>query len=148
VLCQAMSERQRWAVGRMVLGSQRHVVVVRPAGTLFVLQVLHYPERVRGEVAGSFPAAAESSAELRLAGQLIDAASGSIDWTAYPDETAHELRTLVEAKLLSQPVAPEPAPVLLPLLEALQRSLADTAKEATPTPPTQATSRKRKARTP
>ena len=31
----------------MVLGGQRQVVLVRPAGTILVLQVLHYPEQVR-----------------------------------------------------------------------------------------------------
>jgi hypothetical protein len=32
--------------------------------------------------------------ELRLAGMLIDAADGKVDWTAYPDQTAQELKTL------------------------------------------------------
>ena len=30
VLCQALLQRQRWALGRMVLGGQRQVVLVRP----------------------------------------------------------------------------------------------------------------------
>jgi non-homologous end joining protein Ku len=58
--------------------------------------------------------------------QLIDAASGPVDWPAYPDQTAEELRALVEAKVQDQ--APRPAKlqaVVLPLLEALQQSIAD-----------------------
>jgi len=33
VLRMALAERQRWALGRMVLGGHRQVVLVRPAGT-------------------------------------------------------------------------------------------------------------------
>jgi non-homologous end joining protein Ku len=40
-------QRQRWALGRMVLGGHRQVVLVRPADTTLVLHVLHYPEHVR-----------------------------------------------------------------------------------------------------
>src|SRR5262245_50194892 len=47
VLRTALAQRQRWALGRMVLGGHRQVVVVRPAGTALMLHVLHYPEQVR-----------------------------------------------------------------------------------------------------
>jgi non-homologous end joining protein Ku len=63
--------------------------------------------------------------ELRLAGLLIDAASGSIDWKAYQDQAAQELKALIEAKLAGQPVASlETERAILPLLEALQQSVA------------------------
>jgi len=47
VLRLALAQRQRWALGRMVLGGHRQVVLVRPADTTLVLHVLHYPEHVR-----------------------------------------------------------------------------------------------------
>jgi len=37
--------------------------------------------------------------ELRLAGMLIEAAAGKVDWTAYPDQAADDLKALIEAKL-------------------------------------------------
>ena len=62
---------------------------------------------------------------MRLAGMLIDAASGKVDWTSYRDQAAQELKALIEAKLEGQPVATlEPARAILPLLEALQQSVA------------------------
>ena len=62
--------------------------------------------------------------ELRLAGMLIEAADGKVDWTAYPDQAAQELKTLIEAKLAGQPVAtPESPRPILSLLEALQQSV-------------------------
>src|SRR5260370_34094933 len=53
VLVAALVQRGRWALGRMVLGGHRQVVLVRPAGTTLILQGLHYPEQVR-----AFPPAA------------------------------------------------------------------------------------------
>jgi DNA end-binding protein Ku len=144
VLCQALVQRGRWAVGRMVLSGQRQLVLVRPAGTVLVLHVLHYPELVRASappaplVRASAPSAAppqtEPTEELQLAGQLIDAASSPIDWSRYRDETAQDLRTLIEAKLQGRPEAETEAPVILPLLEALQQSLASTPKPAAAPP--------------
>ena len=72
-----------------------------------------------------WPLAKEPTEELRLAGTLIEAAGGQVDWTAYPDQAAEELKALIEAKLAGQPVATvEPERTILPLLEALQQSVA------------------------
>src|SRR4051812_30325367 len=111
VLYAAMVQRGRWALGRMVLSNQRPVVLVRPAESGLVLQVLHYPERVKACPGGvpSLPEAA--SAELQLAGLLIDAASGVLDWAGYRDDTAQELRGLVEAKLHGQAAVAESLPL-------------------------------------
>jgi DNA end-binding protein Ku len=124
VLRLALAQRCRWALGRMVLGGQRQVVLVRPADTTLVLHVLHYPEQVRVCPQTVRPLPHEPAEELRLAGMLIDAADGKVDWTAYPDQTAEELKRLIEAKLAGQPAAaPAPPRTILPLLEALQQSV-------------------------
>jgi non-homologous end joining protein Ku len=72
--------------------------------------------------------------ELRLAGMLIEAADGKVDWTAYADQAGQELKGLIEAKLAGQTVeAMAPPRAILSLLEALQQSVgAQTAKEAAP----------------
>ena len=79
---------------------------------------------------------------------LIEAAGGQVDWTAYPDQAAQEVKALIEAKLAGQAgAAPVPAPTILPLLEALQRSVgAQHEKETAPSVPAKA-SRKRARRT-
>jgi DNA end-binding protein Ku len=125
VLRLALAQKQRWALGRMVLGGHRQVVLVRPAGTTLVLHVLHYPEQVRVCPQTVWPLAKEPAEELRLAGMLIETAGGRVDWTAYPDQAAQELKALIEAKLAGQAtVVAAPAPTILPLLEALQQSVA------------------------
>jgi DNA end-binding protein Ku len=124
VLRTALAQRQRWALGRMVLGGHRQVVLVRPASTTLVLHVLHYPEQVRVCPQTVWPMAQEPAEELRLAGMLIEAADGKVDWTAYPDQAAQELKTLIEAKLTGQGLeATAPPRMILPLLEALQQSV-------------------------
>jgi DNA end-binding protein Ku len=130
VLCQALSQRQRWAVGRLVLGGHRQLVVVRPLQSTLVLLVLHYPEQVRAcprPAPLPTPSPGQAGEELRLAEQLIEAASGRVDWTAYPDQAAQELRALIDLKLHGRPAAvvEVPCPVL-PLVEALRQSLAAT----------------------
>ena len=121
----ALAQRQRWALGRMVLGGHRQVVLVRPTDSALVVHVLHYPEQVRYCPPAAAPVAEGASEELRLAGLLIEAASGAVAWGGYRDQAAQELKSLLEAKLAGQPQATtEPARAILPLLEALQQSVA------------------------
>src|SRR5262249_26563334 len=94
----------------------------RPAGTTLVLHVLHYPEQVLVCPQTVWPMANEPAEELRLAGMLIEAAGGQVNWTAYPDQAAQELKVLIEAKLAGEAaVVSVPVPTILPLLEALQK---------------------------
>jgi len=100
VLHTIMAQRQRWALGRVVLASQRHLVLLRAVPEVFVLHVLHYPELIRTCPALVTPPLAGAAAELHLAGQLLEAASGAVDWHDYHDQAAEELRALVQAKLV------------------------------------------------
>ena len=47
VLHAVLVQRDRWALGKIVLGGQRQVALVRPTTDVLVLHVLHYPELVR-----------------------------------------------------------------------------------------------------
>ena len=85
VLHAALVQRQRWALGRMVLGGHRQIVLVRTSGAALALQVLHYPEQVRSCPLASVHVPEKAGEEMRLAGLLIDAAGGTIDWGAYRD---------------------------------------------------------------
>jgi DNA end-binding protein Ku len=130
VLAAALVQRGRWALRRTVLGGHRQVVLVRHTGTALILQVLHYPEQVRACPLAALPRPEAASEELRLAGMLIDAAGGAVDWGVYRDEAARELRALLDAHLRGQPAAAsEPARMVLPLLAALQQSVAAQADD-------------------
>ena len=149
VLCDTMRQRRRWAIGRVVFGGHRNVVLVRPANTTLVLHVLHYPEQLRACPAAPASENHAPAEEHRLAGLLIDAATGTVEWKAYQNESAAELRALIEAKLQGQePHADAPAIAVLSLLEALKQSVGATSKNTTsPSRRGNSRSRKRSSRT-
>src|SRR5258707_8190155 len=61
--------------------------------------------------------------------QVACAAGGAVDWSAYRDQAAQDLRALLDIKLQGQPAAAqEPARMVLPLLAALQQSVAAAAQ--------------------
>src|SRR5271167_607496 len=139
VLTQVLGQRQKWAVGRVVLGGHRVLALVRPCAQLLALHVLHYPEQLRS--AEALPPLSRpeqvSPEEQHLAGLLIDAATKPIPWSDYRDDTAEQLRTLIQAKLegrtLAAPVAEE-IPILQ-LVDALKRSVAQALHEPSPKNP-------------
>src|SRR2546427_103764 len=51
VLVQALRQAGKGALGRVVLSTQRQLVLVRPAGRVLALDVLHYPAQVRAATA-------------------------------------------------------------------------------------------------
>jgi DNA end-binding protein Ku len=128
VLTAALAECRAWALGRVVLGGHRQLVLVRPLGRLLAVDVLHYPAQVRATAGWEveLPETAVRAEERHLAGQLVAAAAGPPDWARYRDTNAEELRALLEAKVAGRTPAPaeEPAAGMRPLLEALRQSVA------------------------
>jgi DNA end-binding protein Ku len=132
VLAEAMQQAGQGALGRVVLSSQRQLVLVRPCGHLLVLDVLHYPAQVRSHAgyAAELACPATTEAERTLVRQLLALASAPLDWGRYPDRRAEELAILIQAKIAQQPpAAPAEEPVVLNLLDALKRSVAASQAE-------------------
>ena len=135
VLAQALRQRRQGALGRLVL-SGRRLALLRPAGWLLMLDLLHYPAQLRGPAAleaGLRPGAV-GEAEARLAGELLDAYTRPVRWADYRDDSADRLAALVEARLRGDSAtepAPEEAPAL-GLLDALRRSVAALQASAAP----------------
>jgi DNA end-binding protein Ku len=137
VLVAALRQAGKGALGQVVLSTQRQLVLVRPAGRLLVLDVLHYPAQVRAIASWEHdvPACAATAAELELAAKLIALGSTAVDWTRYRDTSTEELAALIEAKVAQQPPAASEEPVaVLHLLDALKQSVA-AARNAKATEP-------------
>jgi DNA end-binding protein Ku len=136
VLRQALQDRHKWAIGRVVLSCQRRLVLVRPAACLLTLHVLHYPAQVRSRTSweAELRGGTVSAAEQDLARKLIDASTQPVDWSAYRDDRAEQLAALVEATLQGRPLMPlvEAKVPVLSLLEALQQSVAAALREQAP----------------
>jgi DNA end-binding protein Ku len=131
VLAEAMQQAGQGALGRVVLSSQRQLVVVRPCGRLLVLDVLHYPAQVRSHAgyAAELACPVTTEAERTLARQLLALVSAPLDWARYPDRRAEELAALIQAKIAQQPPAiPAEEPAVLNLFEALKQSVAQASQ--------------------
>jgi DNA end-binding protein Ku len=134
---------------RVVLSSQRQLVLVRPAGRVLVVDVLHYPAQVRSAACweAAVPACVASEAERALASQLIALCSGPVDWGRYRDTRAEELTALLEAKIAKQPPAAAiDEPLVSSLLDALKQSVAQVEQAATAPQTSAAKARKPRAR--
>ncbi len=148
VLVETLLERHKWAVARVVLSGRRNLTLVRPAGRILAMHVLHFPAQLRPSTTleTELRPDAVSEAEQQLAGQLIEAGTQQpVDWSTYRDDTAEQLAALIEAKVQGRPLEPpkqEEAPVLR-LLDALKQSVAEAVKRR-PTPEPEAPKGKRR----
>ena len=135
LLLQALKETGKAAVGKLVLSSKEHLVLLRPAGDALAIELLFYPEDVRlstrEEIEEIVHDTKVADQELEMAKQLVESLSRPFDAAEFENEHKRDLMALIEKKLAGEEieVAPEPeerAPVP-DLMAALQASL-DQAK--------------------
>ena len=132
LLLQAMERSGRGAIGRFVLSTKEHLVLVRAHEGALVIETLYYPEDIRigelREIQERVGSVEVKDEELAIADQLIEALTHDFDASKYQNETRRALLDFLEAKADGQePVIPEdvgePAPVV-DLMAALKASLA------------------------
>lgn len=134
LLVQAMKETGKTAVGKIVLSSKEHLVLLRPSGDALVIELLFYPEDVRpkDEIEEHVRETKVTKAELQMATQLVESLSRSFEPGEFENEHKRELMAVIERKLAGEEIAiaPEaPAPAAVPdLMSALKASL-DQAKD-------------------
>lgn len=133
LLVAAMEKTGRAAIGRFVLSTKEHLVLLRPFEGMLTLETLLYPEDVRigdqKEIVERVSGVDVKDAELEIAEQLVASLTRPFDATEYPNETRRALLEFLEAKAAGrEPVevegaAPQGAPVV-DLMAALKASLA------------------------
>ena len=137
LLTRAMEAAGRAALGRFVLSTKEHLVLLRAAEGMLALQTLYYPEDVRArdqrEILERLEGVAVSDEELAMAEQLVAGLAKPFAPEAYPNETRRSLLEFLEAKAAGQEIptpdeAPAPAPVI-DLMAALKASLAAAASQ-------------------
>ena len=132
LLTRAMEQSGRAAVGRFVLSTKEHLVLLRATDGMLALQTLYYPEDVRvrdkKEIIERLEGVEVSPEELAMAEQLVAGLAKPFAPEEYPNETRAALIEFLEAKAAGREVAapeeaPAPAPVI-DLMAALKASLA------------------------
>jgi DNA end-binding protein Ku len=135
LLLEALKQTGKAAVGKLVLSSKEHLVLLRPSGDALAIELLFYPEDVRistrEEIEEIVHDTKVADAELDMAKQLVESLSRPFDPNEFENEHKRDLVALIEKKLAGEEiqVAPEPEerPPVPDLMAALQASL-DQAK--------------------
>jgi DNA end-binding protein Ku len=140
LLVEAMRETGRAALGKLVLSSKEHLVLLRPSGSTLVIELLFYPEDVRSkdEIEERVRDLKVQDAELDIAKQLVDSLTRPFEPGEYENEHKRDLMALIERKVAGEEIeiAPEaPAPKAVPdLMSALKASLEQAKQEEEPAP--------------
>jgi DNA end-binding protein Ku len=138
VLLRAAMERSgRVAIGRFVLRSREHLVLIRPTAGILGLETLYFADEVRRAegrwVAELAAVEAElSSREIDLAERLIEALGAEWDPANYEDPYRERVLDLIRSRVPREtpaPVEEEPAASVTDLMAVLRASV-DAAKEA------------------
>ena len=132
LLTRAMEKSGRAALGRFVLSTKEHLVLLRAADGMLTLETLYYPEDVRTkdqrEIIERLDGVDVADEELAMAEQLVEGLAKPFDPEAYPNETRRGAARVPRGEGGGHEIAEpeetaEPAPVI-DLMAALKASLA------------------------
>jgi DNA end-binding protein Ku len=136
LLCRAMSESGKVAVGRYASRGREQLVLLRPARGGLLMHGLFYADEVRDfDDIELGDASSIKDGELELANQLIDQLSSSaFDPRSYEDDYRRDLLAAIDRKVAGEEVViatkAEPREQIIDLVAALKKSLADKGAEA------------------
>ena len=146
LLREAMKKRKQYAIAKLTMHNREHIVVLRPLGNELMLHTMYFVDEINKVDVKAGPEKF-SEKEMQLASQLIDTLTAKFQPEKFHDEYRENLKRLIEQKQKGervQPVKHEKPRRVVNILEALQKSLAETQskpeKRAKP-----AKSRRRKA---
>ena len=129
VIRDAMKNKGRVALARIVLTNREHIIAIEPLGKGLLGITLRYPYEVRDEheYFDDIKNPKISKDMIELAGHIIDTKAAHFDPSKFKDEYEDALKTLVKRKAAGKPVkSPEPEERrdnVISLMDALQQSL-------------------------
>ncbi len=162
LLLSAMEERQRVAIGTVVMRNKQYLTAVRPLDGALAMSTMRFADEIVPRSASdgipTRPSKPEQAA-LKMAMQLVDGLAAEWDPTKYRDTYVDELRKRIKARqagkeLVQETAAAESNGKVLDLMAALEASLQASKTTKKPRPPERlaarrpARARRRKARSP
>jgi DNA end-binding protein Ku len=138
IMRRALRETNTFGIGEIAFSGREHLVAIgspldaKQKGLM--LYTLRYEEELRDakSALGGIKESTVASDELDLAKQLIEKSTSKFDLSAYKDDYEAAVKKLVEAKRkgkkLPEEEAPEPAPKVVNIMDALRSSLANDHK--------------------
>jgi len=125
----AMKDKGRVALARIVLTNREHIIAIEPLGKGLLGITLRYPYEVRDEdeYFDDIRNPKISKDMIELASHILDSKAGHFDLSKYKDEYEDALKTLVGRKAAGKPVKvaerQERPDNVISLMDALQQSL-------------------------
>ncbi len=134
VIAEAMAQEKKAAVGRIVMSSREHPVLVEPRGAGLVMFLLRTADEVRA-AEYDFPEVKIDRKMVEIAGTIMERQEGRFEPAQFVDRYQEALRELIKAKAAGQGLAKAKAPVMqsnvVDLMDALRRSLAPASRAPT-----------------
>ncbi len=129
LLAEALRSTSRAAVGQYASRGQQHLALVRPMGSLLIMEQLHYADELKDAAEVPLGEGEVKPAELDLARQLIEqSATDEFKPEQYRDQVRVRVLEAIQRKVEGQEIIEEPAEApqtkILDLMEALKASLA------------------------
>jgi DNA end-binding protein Ku len=139
LLLRAMSESKRYGIAKIAMHGREHIAVLRASADGLVMHTMYFANELQKNNAPRIPREAKISAkEMDLARTLVEKLGGDFRPEKFHDEYVANVERLLEEKQRGKKVTPirqTKAKPVVNIIEALQKSLAQSAK----------TKRKRKA---
>jgi DNA end-binding protein Ku len=136
VIRDAMKDKGRVALAKIVLTNRQHIMAIEPMGKILLGTLLRYDYEVRDEkeLARSLPSPRIPKEMLSLASHILDTKAGHFDPSEFKDEFETELKKLVKRKAAGKPIEDEepaerPSNVV-DLMEALRQSVQGRGRRA------------------
>lgn len=134
LLREAMKKQKQFAVAKIAMHNREHVVILRPSGNELVLHTMFFEDEIQKADIKMGPQKF-SEKEIKLATQLIDTLTGKFEPEKFHDEYRERVEQLIEQKQkgarvhVAKPEKPRP---VVNILDALQKSLAESKAKAKP----------------
>ena len=129
VIRDAMKDKGRVALARIVFANREHILAIEPWAKGMLATTLRYDYEVRdeAEVFMGIPNPRVSKEMVSLAGHILDSKAGHFDASGFKDEYEMALRKLVKRKAAGKRIEPPPereeASNVIDLMHALRNSL-------------------------
>jgi Ku protein len=129
VIRDAMRNKERAGLARIVIASREHVIAIEPLGKGILGTTLRYDYEARDEKPyfAEIPSVRVPKEMLDLAEHILETKAGHFDPTKFNDKYELELRKLVKRKAaghkIEAPKPPEGGGKVIDLMEALRRSV-------------------------
>lgn len=151
VIRDAMKDKGRVALARIVFANRQHIVAVEAWGKGMLATTLRYDYEVRDETSffAHIPLPRPTKDMIDLAGHILESKSGKFDPAAFKDEYELALRKLVKrkasGKTIEKPAERSEKSNVIDLMEALKQSVGAKGGAAKTRKPARKRTAKRKA---